>query len=139
MYHEPRAYFWCDSCDREICEQNPSNGWHIQYRDYDDNQVCLRCYKDLILENGVEREKLESGRIPGMFFNYGNTEAIKSGYLEVIGFKNYRVNSHEKAERFIKKALDFMDEGNKVVVGYERLAIDGSEGYVTMMVKMGDS
>jgi hypothetical protein len=43
MYEEPWAYFWCNHCDREICEQNPWNGWHIQYRSYDDEQICLRC------------------------------------------------------------------------------------------------
>ncbi|MBW1697573.1 MAG: hypothetical protein JRH18_23965 [Deltaproteobacteria bacterium] len=73
MYEEPWVYFWCEPCEREICEQNPLNGWHIQYRDYGYERVCLSCYKDLILENGVERDKLESGHIPGMFFDWGNT------------------------------------------------------------------
>lgn len=135
MYEEPWAYFWCDSCDREICEQNPRNGWHIQYRDYDGERVCLRCYKDLILENGVEREKIEAGEIPGMFFNWGNPEAKEAGYREVPGFTNYFVNGQEKVDTFRKKALQLMDEGKKVVIGYESLAIGGGEGYVTMMVK----
>ena len=69
MYEEPWAYFWCDRCDREISEQHPQNGWHIQYRDYDGERVCLSCYQELILENGVEQEKLEDGMIPGMFFS----------------------------------------------------------------------
>lgn len=68
-----------DSCDREICEQNPSNGWHIQYRDYDGDRLCLRCYKDLILENGIDREKLEDGKIPGMSFDRGNSAAMECG------------------------------------------------------------
>ena len=139
MYEEPYAYFWCEACNREICEQNPMNGWHIQYRDYDGNPVCLRCYRDLILENGVEREKLESGLIPGMFFDWGNIEVREAGYKEMPEFKNYHVNSQEKADDFREKALDLMDEGKKVVVGYERMAIGGSEGYVTMMVKDSDS
>ena len=139
MYEEPWAYFWCNACDREVCEQNPMNGWHIQYRDYDDHTVCLRCYKDLILENGVEREKLEAGQIPGMFFDWGNIQAWKAGYKEVPEFKNYHINRQVKVDEFKKKALELMDEGKKVVIGYESLAIGGSEGYVTMMVKDGDS
>ena len=31
-----------------------------------------------------------------------------------------------------------MDDGKKVVIGYESMAIGGSEGYVTMMAKEGD-
>jgi hypothetical protein len=139
MYEEPWAYFWCDGCDREICEQNPLNGWHIQYRDYDGDQVCLRCYKDLILENGVERKKIESGKIPGMFFDWGNTLAREAGYGEVPGFKKFLINSQERVDEFRKKALELMDEGEKVVVAYERMAMGGDEGYITMMAKRGDS
>jgi hypothetical protein len=135
MYEEPWAYFWCDPCDREICEQHPMNGWQIQYRDYDGQQVCLHCYQDLILENGVEQEKLETGNIPGMFFSWGNVEAKDAGYKEVPGFRDYFVNAQEKADEFRKKALQLMEEGKKVVIGYERLAIGGSEGYVTLLVK----
>ena len=61
MYEEPWAYFHCGVREREICEQNPMNGWQVQYREYDGDTVCLRCYQDLILENGLERERLESG------------------------------------------------------------------------------
>ena len=35
LYEDDFAYFTCHRCEREICEQNPRNGWHIQYRDYD--------------------------------------------------------------------------------------------------------
>jgi hypothetical protein len=135
MYEEPFAYFWCDGCDREVCEQNPSNGWHLQFREYEDRKVCLRCYKDLILENGVERDKIEEMKIPGMFFDWGNRMALEAGYREVSGFTDFHVNSQETAERFRSKALELMDRGYKVVIGYEKMAIGGSEGYVTLMVK----
>jgi len=42
--------------------------------------TCLKCYQELILENGVEREKLEEGFIPEMFFSWGNLEPIRAGY-----------------------------------------------------------
>lgn len=135
MYDEPRAYFWCEGCNREVCEQHHMNSWHIQYRDYDDHTVCLRCYRDLILENGVEREKLEAGRIPGMFFDWGNEQALDKGYQEIPGFTNFFVDSQEKADEFRGKALEFMDMGYRVVIGYERMAIGGPEGYVTLMAR----
>jgi len=138
MYEEPWAYFWCDRCDREISEQHPRNGWHIQYRDYDGNTVCLRCYQDLILEYGVEEEKLRKGMIPGMFFNHGNPEALLAGYNEVPGFANFFVSDQKETDRFRKKALELIEGGRKVVIGYERLAIGGSEGYVTLLAKGGE-
>ena len=85
------AYFTCHKCEREICEQNPKQGYHLQYRDYDGQMTCLKCYQDLIIENGVEREKLEEGFIPGMFFSFGNPEPLEAGYREVEGFRNYYI------------------------------------------------
>jgi hypothetical protein len=115
------------------------NGWHVQYRYYDDAPVCLSCYRDLILEKGVEREKLAAGQIAGMFFNSGNTDAKAAGYLEVPEFSNFFVSDRKQADAFCRKALDLMDHDKKVIVGYERLALGGQEGYVTLMVKETDS
>lgn len=135
LYGGDFAYFTCHRCEREICEQNPKNGWHIQYRDYDGEMTCLKCYQDLIIENGVEREKLEEGFIPGMFFSYGNLEPLQAGYREVNGFKNYYVAGKPTADTFRKKALKLLDQGKLVVIGYESLGIGGGEGYVTLMEK----
>ena len=97
--------------------------------------VCLKCYEDLIIENGVERDKLEKGQIPGMFFSYGNLEPLHAGYREVEGFTNFFISCQWDSDRFRKKALELMDEGKRVVIGYERMAIGGDEGYVTLMEK----
>jgi hypothetical protein len=103
----------------------------------DDEEICLRCYQEKLLDEGheFEREKLESGQLPGMFFSYGNPEPKQAGYVDVPGFSNYFINDGDKADRFRKRALELMDDGYKVVIGYERLAIGGSEGYVTLMAK----
>lgn len=138
LYTGDFQYFRCDPCGREICEQNPMNGWHIQYRDCDGETVCLKCYKGLILENGVEREKLEDGKIPGMFFEWGNDTAKDAGYAEVPKFTNYFVGSQERADRFLGKALELIDHGYLVVVAYEEMSIDGLEGYVTLMARRGE-
>ena len=135
LYEGDFAYFTCGKCEREICEQNPRNGWHIQYRDYDGQMTCLKCYQDLIIENGVEREKLEEGFVPGMFFSFGNPEPLQAGYKEVDGFKNFYIRSQVSSETFRKKGLELMDQGKKVVIGYESLGIGGGEGYVTLMEK----
>jgi hypothetical protein len=135
MYEDPWAYFECGNCDRTISQQNRQNGWHIQYRDYDGQMVCLKCYQDLVIENGSERDKLEAGKIPGMFFSYGNLEPLKAGYKEVEGFTSFFISCKWDSERFRKKAIKLMDQGKKVVIGYERMAIGGGEGYVTLMIK----
>jgi hypothetical protein len=140
LYEGDFSYFWCDPCGRDICQRHPANGWQVQYRMVDDEEICLSCYQEKLLDEGheFERERLKSGQIPGMFFSYGNLEPRRAGYEEVTGFTVYFVNDSEKADRFRKKALDLMDEGHKVVIGYERLAIGGGEGYVTLMAKKGD-
>lgn len=139
LYEGDFSYFMCEWCQREICGQHPRNGWHIQYRENDGQTICLRCYEQAILENGVERQKLENGKIPGMFFSHANIEPKEAGYLEVPGFRDFFINSEERLEEFRHKALSLIDEGYKVVIGYERLAIGGSEGYVTLMAKKEDS
>jgi len=135
LYEEPFAYFWCEGCEREICQQHPKNGWQVQFRDYDGETVCLRCYQGLILENGMEREKLEAGQIPGMFFSHGNPEAKEAGYFELPGYTEFFIKDPASVEEFRSKALKLMDRGFKVVIGYERLAIGGGEGYVTLLAK----
>jgi len=129
------AYFWCDACGRTICEQNPANGWQIQYRMLDYEQICLKCYEEHILENGIDREKFLRNEIPGMFFSWGNTEAEDAGYEEVEGFTNYFVGDERP---FCQKAVEMIDSGYKVIVGYESMAIGGLEGTVTMLVKKGE-
>lgn len=38
-------YFTCDHCGRLICKQNPSNGWHIQVREWGNCRICLKCLR----------------------------------------------------------------------------------------------
>jgi hypothetical protein len=72
----------CDSCGRAVCTQNPSNGWHVQYRDHSElGRICLRCYEREILENGQPRADFRGSSIEGgMFFSYGN-----DGHCNILG------------------------------------------------------
>ena len=120
-------YFTCPDCDRTICEQNPANGWHIQYRRVDDEQICLRCFEKTILANGIPREDFEAGKLTGMFFSTGNSEPLEAGYQVVEGFDDKRIASEQGAQIVCHKALELIDLGYKVVVGYESMAIGGLE------------
>jgi len=127
-------YFVCEICGRTVCRQNPRNGWHSQYRVMDDGtEICLKCYEEMILESGCEREKFAAYKIPGMFLD--EDDVIAHGYKPVFGFCHYFINSQETVKKLCRRALELIDKGYKVVVGYESMGIGGSEGYVTLYVK----
>lgn len=127
----------CEGCGRTICEQNPANGWHVQFRDHADlGYVCLKCYEAEILENGQPRSDFETSKIGGgMFLSWNNTEARDAGFEDVDGFRNYFASGREHARQFNQKALELIDSGYNVITAYERLAIGGLEGSITMMAR----
>lgn len=50
-YSKDYSYFTCSCCEREICQQNPANGWMTQYRFISDYEmVCLKCLQDEYLK-----------------------------------------------------------------------------------------
>lgn len=125
-------YFHCDSCNRLICEQNPANGWHIQFRYYNGIFLCLKCFQDEILKNGTNPECFEDGQLEGMFFSEGNSELLEVGYKE---YGSYYINSEDSASRLCNKALSLIRQNYKVVIAYEALGIGGLEGHVTLYIK----
>jgi len=130
-------YILCEGCTRLVCEQNPANGWHVQFREHADlGYICLRCYEKETLESGQPRSDFGGSKIRGgMFFSSGNREPRENGFEEVPEFTDYFVNGAESARRYNRQALELIDAGHKVLTGYERLAIGGLEGYITMMSK----
>jgi hypothetical protein len=136
LYGGDFAYFTCDICGREVCQQNPSNGWMVQYRYEDDMMYCLKCYEEEILANGHREEIFKRGQIPGMFLN--DSDLINAGYEEVKHFENRFINNPVNAKPVIDKALELINNGFKIVVNYERMAIGGLEGYVTLWAKNND-
>ena len=130
-------YVDCEGCGRTICEQNPANGWHVQFRNHADiGYVCLKCYETEILENGQPRSDFTGSRINGgMFFSGDNREPLRAGFEYVDGFRDYFVNGARTAQYFNEQALELIDSNFKVVTGYERLASGGLEGYVSMFAK----
>lgn len=131
-------YVDCEGCGRTVCEQNTRNGWMVQFKDHADlGYVCLRCYEEEILKNGQSRSDFEGTRIKGgMFFSSDNREPKGKGFEEVSEFKDYFVNGPETAKPYNKHALSLIDSGHRVTTAYERLAIGGLEGYITMMSKL---
>lgn len=122
-------YFECAWCYRTICEQNPRNGWHTQYRYVNDcEQVCLKCYEAELLEHGLEneREKLESGQLAGMFFN--DSELTEHGYTKA---SDEFVRGTKEAKTICERVLSLMKD-YRVVINYESLGLGGGEGYISI-------
>jgi len=134
FYSKDFRYFYCEFCDRSICEQNPANGWHVQVRYLDaGTPICLKCYEEHILKNGIDRESFEDGTIAGMFLETSELET--AGYKPVPEFIDKHIQRESDAESYCKKALELIDAGYTIVTDYERMAIGGIEGYVTMYAR----
>lgn len=126
-------YFYCDSCGRDICEQDPTNGWHVQVRYVEDEPVCLRCYQEHIIQHGIDRESFEDGGLNGMFLDRSVIE--DAGYEPIDGYVDAHIRTREDARSYCDKALKLIDDGYAVINGYERMGIGGLEGYVTMWAR----
>lgn len=132
MYPGDFNYFQCDGCNRWICEQNPANGYHVQFRYsfYDDITLCLKCYQEKLLKKGVDIRKIKDGKLPGLFFEEGILG--ENGFFPIREFNHYYVNNEEAADRLCKKIINLHDDHHIIVIDYEKLSNFGGEGYVSL-------
>jgi hypothetical protein len=137
LYSGDFQYFTCDACGREICGQNPRNGWHVQYRCEDGWIFCLKCYEDKLFKYGCDIEKLKLGYIPGAFLE--EFDLYNSGYGKVRPYVNYFIGSQNSKKLFIDKALELINNDYIIIINYENIAITGDEGYVSLWAKEKNS
>jgi len=132
IYSKDFNYFHCEICGRNICEQNPSNGWHSQIRRDGDIPVCLKCYEENRIENGEPYDTLkdikETG-VPGMFYN--EHELKEHGYVEYPD----AYFLPDSMEHFQERLNILMSLNKKILIAYDRMAIGGIEGTVTIFTK----
>jgi hypothetical protein len=125
--------FHCEGCSRTVFE---TNGHMINYRIvHGDTQLCLRCFEAEYLEQGMalfEDEKPMG--LHGMFFSQGDPEPLTAGYT----YHERSIFVRHDPTPVIKDVLKLMDEGYKVVIGYERLSIVGDEGWISIFKKKED-
>lgn len=127
-------YFLCERCNRLIIQQCLDNGWR-SYKRIDDTgeEFCVRCYQENTLENGHEAAELERGSVPGDFYNHQDISS--HDWVLVQGMSHVYITGSESAKRFADRALELIDEGNKVLVNYDSMGIGGGEGYVSLYYK----
>jgi len=127
-------YKVCDHCNRLIVSQCPSNGWRSYFKLVGDEEICVRCYQEDMLENGHSAESFD-GSIPGDFFNSEDLGA--NDWALVPGMADVFIRGKESVERFQKTALKLIEEGTKVLVDYGAMGIGGGEGYCSLYAKNG--
>jgi hypothetical protein len=132
------AFVDCPHCERTIYEQNPSNGYMLQFRRFCGEYICLKCYEELILEHGLPREYFEEQKLQGMFFSSDNSEPLEAGFDYVDGFQDVFIQSQESVDKVCDTAMKLIDEGHKVLIGYERMSNCGGEGWISMFSKPSD-
>ena len=141
IYSKDYTYFECECCQRTICEQNPSNGWMVQYRIVNDcEMMCTKCYEEQMMSEGVDIDKmLEEKTIPGLFASSSELEA--AGFERVEDMDGVLVGSgysgYQSEDVFFQKIKDRYDElKSKIVfIEYDTMAIGGLGGYVTVWAK----
>lgn len=121
--------FYCERCDRNIAT---SRGHLSHVRTIDEcEQICLQCYQEEILENGVDVELIQEGKLPGMFFNHGNAEVTDAGW-ETHKY-NFFVHFGQR-EELMNELLE-LSEKYKLIIAYEHLSIMGDEGWISIYKK----
>ncbi len=126
-------YFTCAHCERIVVRQCLSNGWRSYVKSYGGEEICVKCYQDIVLEDGHAHVAFEGGKIPGDFFNSSDLSA--NDWAQVPGYSHAFINGKETAKRFCTAALDLIEEGHKVLVDYNSMGIGGGEGYVSLYAK----
>lgn len=130
LYSGDFQYFYCDGCEREICGQNPRNGWHVQYRYYNDNVICLKCFEKEMFTNGLSYQAIKNGDLTGIFFNYN--ELKDAGFEEG---KSFFIDSEAREKLCRDYCLKLKETGHLVLLNLERVAIGGIEGTVSVWFK----
>lgn len=159
IYSKDFAYFTCDGCGREICEQNPRNGWHVQRRIINECEViCLKCLQEMLLADGVKPEEVgkPTKKLPalaesGEVIVNGTVYVPRNDYKGQVMFFDHselRKAGYEPGEHFFIRGESSMQLMNLYILGcyelgYERAVVGidssgmGLEYHVTVWRKPG--
>lgn len=128
FFDDGETYFFCERCNRNVIRQV---GYNSHYRVVNGETMCVQCYQEEILKNGMHKESFEGSMISGMFFNRGNKEVLSVGFKE---YKSVFVTGTKTAEE-LNKELKELNETQKIVIAFENLSIIGNEGHIIIYIK----
>uniref|UniRef100_A0A6H1ZXA6 Uncharacterized protein n=1 Tax=viral metagenome TaxID=1070528 RepID=A0A6H1ZXA6_9ZZZZ len=126
-------YFDCPICQRLIVGQCLDNGWRSYRKEHRGEEICVKCYQEIKLEEGENVEMFEKGKIPGDFYNASDLNAF--GWSLVPGMGDKHIDTTSSSHAFCQMALTMTRKGYKVLVDYDNMAIGGLEGYVSLYCK----
>lgn len=126
-------YQECPICQRMIVSQHLDNGWRLFFKEADGEEICVRCYQEIRLEDGDPAEAFTGESPMGDFFNPSDISA--HDWALVPGYHDHFISGKESAEKFCGTALSLIRNGNKVLVDWGAQAYGGGEGYYSLYVK----
>ena len=132
LYSKDFGYEYCEDCGRDVCVQNPSNGWHSQVHYHENGIECNKCYEERTLRDGINEDF--DNNIPGQFYNYTDIEAAgwvkESDQAAGSGHSDYH-----NPDNAISHLRELIESGLKVLVNYDSMAIGGMGGYFSVYTK----
>jgi hypothetical protein len=122
-------YFTCSVCERVVISQCPDNGWRSYKRTEAESgeEICVACWQKNMLENGLKEDELT-----GDFFN--SSDLSLHSWVPVPGGQMF-INSKRGQEELGNFVKDLFAKGLKVLIDYNRVAIGGLEGSLTVYSK----
>ena len=123
------GYFHCECCQRQVAT---NNGYETYYRWISDHEIiCIKCYEELMLEEGQPASDCEGEGISGGSW-FSEDELRENGYRK---FKRYFIGGESDAKEYNFDMSLFMDFHIQVITKFESLAFGGFEGSVSMWIK----
>lgn len=135
IYNKDFTYSKCDWCEKNICEQNPFNGWVTQFRDVNNNEerICLKCLQESILVMGIPEESFEQNKIPSEAMFYSHSE-LKEFNWELYK-SDIRIQTIDDTENMNQICLKLLNKEKKVLLDLSSMSIGGLEGYLNIYIK----
>lgn len=129
--YEDFNFFLCEFCNRYVCEQNPSNGYMLQYRtlwdeDYGE-KICNKCLEEM-LEEGSDslNQYMEEQPLAIALFGAPQTDGWEEG-------ETFYIQDEKKLKEireYLKKHSDSF-----YYIELNRVAYFGGEGSITVWFK----
>ena len=99
--------YWCDSCEREIYENNGYRK-NIRYDRDNEEMICVKCLQEIWFKEGMEYFK------DGDFFNDSNL--LEHGFNK---YKSYFCRGKQSYEYVEQDFIKLQEAGNLVILSIE--------------------
>lgn len=109
VYVKDFDYFYCETCDRHICCQDPSNGYKLQFRSFEENEngtICIPCYDMTLLQEGAGDIILNNKRL----------YILEDKEQEAIEVYNYEILKEDLTENEVFDYISHFKKDYRLIV-----------------------